>query len=304
MPLPTVHPARRASDPLSWGVLVALAAIAALLLTQAASASGVFRSASSQPSALRLAAASKTAAAGSSQTAGTSGTTGAMGSSSGSSPKKIAVSISGYAFKPASLTINVGDTVTWTNMDSAPHTVTSSSGPDKLDSPELQKGQSWSFTFRKAGSYSYYCAVHPDMKGSVTVKGSSSGGGMSGGPNPGSCEPSLVSAVADPFWMHVKKGHLEESPGQQAKDILNTDQYVKTHTALIESMAGTAEQEATSHAMDGPSTFWMHVKKGHLGESPGQQVNDILNPDQYIKTHTVLIGDMLTPYVDMVTGTC
>jgi amicyanin len=302
MPLPTVHPARRAADPLAWGVLVALAAIAALLLTHVATASGVPGFAARKVSAMSLAPAGQTAS-GSSQSAGTSSPMGSSGgTSSSSSPKRIAVSISGYAFNPASLSINVGDTVTWTNMDSAPHTVNSSSGPEKFDSPSLQKGQSWSFTFSKAGAYSYYCAIHPDMKGSVTVKGTSTG--STGGTPPTSCQPSLVSSIADPFWMHFTKGHLEESPGQQASDILNTDQYIKTHTVLIEGMGSTAEQEATAHAMDAASTFWMHFTKGHLDESPGQQANDILNPDQYVKTHTVLFGDMLAPYVGMATGTC
>jgi plastocyanin len=56
-------------------------------------------------------------------------------------------------------------------MDSAPHTVTVSSGPEKFGSPNLQKGDSFSYKFTKPGTYDYYCAVHPDMKGSVTVTG-------------------------------------------------------------------------------------------------------------------------------------
>ena len=59
--------------------------------------------------------------------------------------------------------------MTWTNMDDAPHTVTTSSGPDKIDSPQLNKGDSFSYTFTKAGTYEYYCAVHPHMRGKVMV---------------------------------------------------------------------------------------------------------------------------------------
>ena len=83
------------------------------------------------------------------------------------------VTISDFEFTPASVTVNEGDTVTWTNMDEAPHTVTVSSGPVKFASPTLQKGQSFTYTFKKAGTYSYYCAVHPDMKATVKVTGSS-----------------------------------------------------------------------------------------------------------------------------------
>ena len=89
------------------------------------------------------------------------------------------VSIMNYAFSPSSLTIHVGDKVTRTNMDDAPHTVTSSSGPTKLDSPTLNKGDTWSYTFTHPGDYSYYCAVHANMKGTIKVlpAGAPSGGG-------------------------------------------------------------------------------------------------------------------------------
>ena len=79
------------------------------------------------------------------------------------------VMIMNYAYSPASLSVAVGDTVTWTNMDTAPHTVTVTSGPVQFNSGNLQKGQSYSYTFTTAGTYKYYCAVHPDMKASVTV---------------------------------------------------------------------------------------------------------------------------------------
>ncbi|NMH99376.1 cupredoxin domain-containing protein [Pseudonocardia acidicola] len=76
-----------------------------------------------------------------------------------------AVTIANYAFSPAALTVPVGTTVTWTNTDSVPHDV--SGGP--LHSPILNQGQSWSYTFSTAGTYSYICSIHPYMNGSVTV---------------------------------------------------------------------------------------------------------------------------------------
>lgn len=80
------------------------------------------------------------------------------------------VQIENYAYSPSSITVNVGDTITWTNDDTAPHTVTTSSGPQSLSSPYLSKGQSWSFTFTEPGTYSYYCAVHPYMRAQVIVR--------------------------------------------------------------------------------------------------------------------------------------
>lgn len=78
------------------------------------------------------------------------------------------VTIAGFRYSPASLTVRVGTTVTWTNTDSAPHNVTSSgSGP--LHSPTLNKGASYSYTFTKAGKYPYVCTFHDWMHGTVTV---------------------------------------------------------------------------------------------------------------------------------------
>lgn len=80
------------------------------------------------------------------------------------------VTMKGYAFSPASLSVPVGSTVTWTNQDTAPHDVKTTSGPVSIHSPMLDKGESWSFTFGTAGSYGYYCTVHPDMTAGITVR--------------------------------------------------------------------------------------------------------------------------------------
>jgi plastocyanin len=81
------------------------------------------------------------------------------------------VAILGDSFSPGTLTVRAGDTVTWTNTDTTPgngHTVTSK-GRGPLRSSSLSQGQTYSFTFTTAGSYPYYCAIHPDMTGSITV---------------------------------------------------------------------------------------------------------------------------------------
>ena len=78
------------------------------------------------------------------------------------------INIQGYAFSPSSITINVGDTIVWTNYDSASHTVTSNDGT--FDSGSITNGNTFSFTFTSAGTFDYYCAPHPGMTGSVTVQ--------------------------------------------------------------------------------------------------------------------------------------
>jgi amicyanin len=79
------------------------------------------------------------------------------------------VMIAQYAYSSATATVRVGDTITWTNHDDVPHDVVASSGPAAFRSPLLDKGQSWTHTFTSAGTYSYYCSVHPDMRAQVVV---------------------------------------------------------------------------------------------------------------------------------------
>ncbi|MFJ8910864.1 plastocyanin/azurin family copper-binding protein [Amycolatopsis sp. NPDC102389] len=79
------------------------------------------------------------------------------------------VMMQNYAYGPAALTVRVGDTVTWMQHDQAPHDVVTTSAPVTFRSPQLSAGQSWSYTFTKPGTYSYYCSVHPDMRATVTV---------------------------------------------------------------------------------------------------------------------------------------
>ena len=80
------------------------------------------------------------------------------------------VTISNYAFSPQKITVKVGTTVTWTNQDAIEHTVTADTeSPDAPKSGLIAKGQTYSFTFNKAGTYGYHCEPHPYMKGTVIV---------------------------------------------------------------------------------------------------------------------------------------
>ena len=80
-------------------------------------------------------------------------------------PASSAVSIAGFAFKPATLRTTVGKTVTWRNADAAPHTATGT----PFSSPQLAKGASFRHRFTRAGTYAYICAIHPEMRGKVVV---------------------------------------------------------------------------------------------------------------------------------------
>jgi amicyanin len=78
----------------------------------------------------------------------------------------------GNSYNPNLIEIKVGDTVTWINSDSSPHTVTSSSSSSNdsnFDSGVLRTGEAFSFTFEKEGQYSYFCTLHPSMVGTVVM---------------------------------------------------------------------------------------------------------------------------------------
>jgi amicyanin len=78
------------------------------------------------------------------------------------------VTISDFAFSPATVTIAAGDTVTWTNTDPVVHTATSTSGA--FDSGDIAQGDTFSFTFTTPGTYDYFCTPHPTMTGRIVVQ--------------------------------------------------------------------------------------------------------------------------------------
>lgn len=78
------------------------------------------------------------------------------------------VTISGFAYDPAELTVAVGTTVTWENADPAPHTASAEDG--SFGSGQIDPGGSASVTLDQAGTFPYRCAFHPDMAGTVTVE--------------------------------------------------------------------------------------------------------------------------------------
>jgi plastocyanin len=83
------------------------------------------------------------------------------------------VVIFNYTYKPLTLTVPVGTTVTWVNKDLAPHTVTHRAyGKDNFDSGNMLNAQKFTRTFRRAGTFDYICALHQGMQGTVVVKDS------------------------------------------------------------------------------------------------------------------------------------
>jgi plastocyanin len=82
----------------------------------------------------------------------------------------VKVSIENFVFEPQEVVVTAGTTVTWVNADDVPHTVTSTSSPPLFGSKTLDTDDKYSFEFKAAGTYEYFCKVHPKMTGKVVVK--------------------------------------------------------------------------------------------------------------------------------------
>jgi len=78
------------------------------------------------------------------------------------------VQIDNFSFGPETLTVPANSTVTWVNKDDVPHVIASNDGLFK--SKALDTDDKYSFTFIKAGTYPYYCSVHPKMVGKIVVQ--------------------------------------------------------------------------------------------------------------------------------------
>ncbi len=85
-------------------------------------------------------------------------------------PEPAEVKIDNFSFGPSNLAVAVGTTVTWTNHDDIPHTVVSSDDPKAFKSKVLDSDEKFSFKFEKAGTYPYFCSIHPKMTGKVIVQ--------------------------------------------------------------------------------------------------------------------------------------
>jgi plastocyanin len=240
--------------------------------------------------------------------------------------KPAQVPIAKNMFTPADLTVSVGQAVVWTNEDAAPHTVTTTSAPVKFDSGAFGTGKSWSYTFTEMGTYKYYCAVHPDMVGTVTVvkapaapakpakpaktkvhkaavtppaAGNSMPGmnmGTSPAARPAADDP--ISGAYNPFMQHLEYAHFNRGVGGQVQDISEFDEWSANHEKLIRMML-EPEVGPSSALGTAPiaSTFMQHMDAAHWNRSPMGQANDISNFDSWNKAHIALFRMMLDQFV-------
>ena len=125
--------------------------------------------------------------------------------------------------------------------------------------------------------------------------------GLPTGTGSGQCG---VNQALTTLIQHIDTAHLGESPGQQVQDLTNLNQYVLSHTTLVANILTPLLGQATTAADSTLTQLIQHIDTAHLGESPGQQVSDLLNLDQYVLSHTTLIGNLLAPEEGLLTGSC
>lgn len=126
-----------------------------------------------------------------------------------------ATSKSTDAYSPNPVEVNEGDTVIWTNDDTTPHTATSGTAPTpdgtfggnaETGGVILVKGKTQSFTFTEEGTYPYFCTLHPNMVGTVTVgEGGGNGNGNGGGPTESTATATLDGKSYDVTAMSTAK---------------------------------------------------------------------------------------------------
>lgn len=86
-------------------------------------------------------------------------------------PQTITITMQGFRYNPPAITIRLGDTVTWKNLDTAPHTVsTKADAVVAFDSGTLGQNETFSHIFNLTGTYNYHCTFHPEMVGTIVVQ--------------------------------------------------------------------------------------------------------------------------------------
>ena len=114
------------------------------------------------------------------------------------------------------------------------------------------------------------------------------------GTSPAAADECGADTIAQPLIDHVNSAHLERSPLQQVDDLLHVDSYVLAHTVLAESLL--APVMPTVDAVLDPLV--QHVETAHLERSPLQQARDLVDVDDYVLAHTVLVESLLKPVVE------
>ena len=170
-------------------------------------------------------------------------TGGTLGAPAPPAPMTASVNLAGGDFTPASVTVAVGGTVTWTNGDSTQHNVTANAGAFK--SPTLAPGAVFSFKFTTPGTYAYNCTFHGGMTGTVIVPSAT-----------GAVPPPVAGAPAAPAVVGPVPAAVAAAPGKPGK-----------HTVMV---SDTGYSPAVLNARAGDTVTWVNKGKApHTSTTPG-----------------------------------
>jgi plastocyanin len=175
--------------------------------------------------------------------AGATSTGGTPGAPAPPAPMTASVNLAGGRFTPATVTVAVGGTVTWTNGDGSQHNVTANAGAFK--SPTLAAGAVFSFKFTTPGTYAYNCTFHGGMNGTVIVPSAS-----------GAVPPPVAGAPAVPVVVAPVPAAVAAAPGKPGK-----------HTVMV---SDTGYSPAVLNARAGDTVTWVNRGKApHTATTPG-----------------------------------
>ena len=136
------------------------------------------------------------------------------------------VRISDSTFEKPVLTVQVGDSVTWINVDDRPHTVT---GDGAFDSGNIDEGGSFSFTFTEPGTYAYICEYHPEMRATVVVQAASP---ETANPAPAAQAPASSSSAAGGSAAGADDGH-EVAHADQPDTAMSSERSLPALSVLL-----------------------------------------------------------------------
>ncbi len=139
-------------------------------------------------------------------------------------------------------------------------------------------------------------------KGATAPSGARDGSHKNAAPAQGECSRSLAVEVFEPLTKHLKAAHLERSPEGQAQDLMSTDEYVKLHTVLVQTMIDPLIEGVYVISDGTPPPLTNHLRVAHLERSPEGQAQDLMDTDQYAQTHTVLVQNVAAPTIFVVNG--
>lgn len=179
---------------------------------------------------------------------------------------------------PETITVEQGTTITWTNTDTVPHTVTSGKSPESdtaFDSEFLAPKKTWSFTFDKEGSFDYFCLFHPYMTGKVVV----------------SATPKTAPTTTSQVWTGISKDGSVKVELQRSPEKPTQGQKMDFDIKFIDSNGKAIEHMNYEMTTKQGNNEILSVKDGHSHTGTDTQTtSQTLASDDPVEVQIKLLG--------------